>query len=66
MTGAPVVYQKDPARVFLADSTALDRKADTAAAIRFSQSIPPDFSGKLALGDVRTITSIRLLGERRK
>jgi hypothetical protein len=53
---AVVVDPKDPARVFLADSSALNRNDDAAAAIRLAQSVPPEFSGKLAVGDVRAIT----------
>lgn len=52
-----VIDPKNADRVYLADSTALKRQGDSAAALRLAQSIPSQFSGKLAVGDVRGFTS---------
>ncbi len=53
---AVVVDPKDPNRVYFADATALQRKDPLADNLRLATSIPPQFSGSLAVGDVVALT----------
>jgi hypothetical protein len=55
---AVVVDPKDPNRIYLADSTALKRNDPVAENLRMARSIPPQFSGSLAVGDVVAITPV--------
>ena len=53
---AVVVDPKDPNRVYFANATALQRKDPVADNLRVAMSIPPQFSGSLAVGDVVALT----------
>ena len=53
---AVVVDPKNPDRVYFANATAIQRKDPVADNLRVAMSIPPQFSGELAVGDVVAIT----------